>query len=290
MKIKTLGARGYTCQVNRIDEGFRLLGHEVVKNGERDVTYCNNQSLICNDEKSYKIYNVLDVPEHLLEREPNILDNIKQYIDGADQITCISNFVKKQLKHYFNVDAKVIYNPVKDVRYEPSIKKEFNFLYVGRATDKNKRFELAVNDVCGLLRNNIKLVGQPVGFHFPNKSWGNIENLGSVDDSTLNLLYNKARFLLLPSKLEGIGLPMIEAMICGTIPILCSDNETAYEFAPDWCITDPDEGSIKELIYNITGDYDSYRDIILNEYSDKLYYQFNKVSIAKNITNLFNDK
>ena len=38
----------------------------------------------------------------------------------------------------------------------------------------------------------------------------------------LNQLYNSTKYLLLPSKYEGIGLPMIEALICGTFPITCS--------------------------------------------------------------------
>ena len=38
------------------------------------------------------------------------------------------------------------------------------------------------------------------------------------------------KYLYLTSKSEGLGLTMIEAMICGTLPIACSDNKTAKEF------------------------------------------------------------
>ena len=44
-------------------------------------------------------------------------------------------------------------------------------------------------------------------------------------------IWDKTKYVLLPSKAEGIGLPMIEAMICGSIPITCSDNEVIFTAA-----------------------------------------------------------
>jgi hypothetical protein len=37
---------------------------------------------------------------------------------------------------------------------------------------------------------------------------------------------------------------MIEAMICGSIPVACSDNETAKEFLPKDFICEPNVKSI----------------------------------------------
>ena len=41
---------------------------------------------------------------------------------------------------------------------------------------------------------------------------------------------------------------MIEAIICGTIPITCSDNNTAKEFLPPDFICEPNPDSIVKYI------------------------------------------
>ena len=51
-----------------------------------------------------------------------------------------------------------------------------------------------------------------------------------VSDSLLPLLYAAAEMLVLPSKLEGFGLPVIEAMACGT-PVVCSRAASLPEVA-----------------------------------------------------------
>ena len=63
----------------------------------------------------------------------------------------------------------------------------------------------------------------------------------------------------MPSKAEGLGLPMIEGMICGSIPITCSDNFTAKEFSPKEFICDPNPDSIiglKKVLWEGTEDWD----------------------------------
>lgn len=272
-KIKTLGCNNYTSQLYRVNQGFRALGHKVVED-DYDILYCNN--VLQDDEldtNKKNILNILDIPEHLL---PNCLPEIKEYAKKADKLTCISKFVQSQIRKHLKLEASVIYNPAKEVFRDEAIPKEFDFLYVGRAGDKNKRFLLA-HDVAFNLNKKIVVCGsEQINSHA-------VQNVGVVNDYVLGQLYNKAKFVLLPSKLEGIGLPMIEAMICGTIPILCSDNQTAYEFAPEWCICDPDSFSITDKVNEIQRDYESYRRDIIENYSDRLSLQFSKEMVARNI-------
>ncbi|MGE5297663.1 MAG: glycosyltransferase family 4 protein [Acidobacteriaceae bacterium] len=52
--------------------------------------------------------------------------------------------------------------------------------------------------------------------------------LGRVSDEDLNLLYNAAELMVLPSFYEGFGLTVLEAAACGT-PVACSDIPTLRE-------------------------------------------------------------
>jgi glycosyltransferase involved in cell wall biosynthesis len=53
---------------------------------------------------------------------------------------------------------------------------------------------------------------------------------GFVSDDELPALYNAATLLALPSRYEGFGLPVLEAMACGT-PVVCSNTSSLPEVA-----------------------------------------------------------
>jgi len=91
---------------------------------------------------------------------------------------------------------------------------------------------------------------------------------------------------MLPSKNEGIGLSMIEGMICGSVPIMCSDNLTAIEFAPKEFICEPDPKSIKNKIEEIKNDYKNFRELAL-KFGEKYKIQFNKKTIVNNIIEIY---
>ena len=120
-----------------------------------------------------------------------------------------------------------------------------------------------------------------------NPDFGNY--LGVIKDRELNKLYNSSKYVLLPSKAEGLGLPMIEGMICGSIPITCSDNLTAKEFSPIEFICEPNVHSIINKIEELDKDYENKRNLAL-KFGEKYQNQFNKKKIAKNIINIFKSK
>jgi glycosyltransferase involved in cell wall biosynthesis len=54
----------------------------------------------------------------------------------------------------------------------------------------------------------------------------------SVPDEDLALFYNRADLFVFPSLYEGFGLPVLEAMACGT-PVVCADAASLPEVAGD---------------------------------------------------------
>ena len=287
IKVSILGADGYVCQIPRIKEGMEALGH-VLSEESPDLIYSNdprgyNKALLLKKKypKAYLILNFLDMPWHISNIQKQTESLVKNYLLKADVITTISFKVKKDISKLYNKKIHVIYNPIKDVYFDENIKKNNIFFYVGRASDPVKRFNLVRDSLLKIKDGvkNTKICGSQ------NPNFG--DYLGIIKDQELNKLYNASKYVLLPSSAEGIGLPMIEGMICGAIPITCSDNLTAREFSPPDFICEPYPQSIVNKIEELNKEYEAKRKIAL-EFGKKYKIQFDKKNIAKNIINIFN--
>ena len=289
IKISIFGADGYTCQMPRIKEAMQSLGH-ILSEDSPEMIYSNDptgyEKAMCLKKKfpsSFLIFNFLDVPWHMpnVDKQTKLL--VEHFLAKSDAVTAISYKVKKDLAKFLDKKIEVIYNPIKDVFYDESIKKNNTFLYVGRANDPVKRTNLLKQafskTVNGII--DIKICGSE------DPGFGTYLNV--VSDQELNKLYNSSKYLLLPSKAEGLGLTMIEAMICGSLPIACSDNETAKEFLPKDFICEPNSQSILDKIEELNKEYDVKRKLAL-KYGKKYKIQFDKMSIAKKILSIFNSR
>lgn len=62
--------------------------------------------------------------------------------------------------------------------------------------------------------------------------------LQRVSDADLALLYNAAGLFVFPSRYEGFGLPLLEAMACG-VPVVAADNSSIPEIAGDAALLVP---------------------------------------------------
>ena len=286
-KVKLYGAKEYWCQVPRIEQGFKGLGHEVVSGDNYDFIYANNFDFGVKDSEhgdsaiyegenylpksGFKILNVLDIPPH----NPNFpIDKLKDQLSLANIVTCISEPVRQQLSD-IGVESHNIWNPIKDVFYDPFVEKTIDCLYVGRANDPNKRFEL--------LNNIEKIIVGPIAGAKVEDNY-----LGLVNDVSLNQLYNAAKIVALPTKFEGLGLPALEAMVCGAIPLVCSDNPNS-KLCPDFCIAEPNIESVTKTYNGLLNHFTHYQSVILDEWSSYIQHKFSKFSIAKNIINLYEE-
>jgi len=282
MKISVFGILPFS---QLIKEGFEKLGCEI-SNEDPNIIYANDPrgyKEAISVKKKYKnaplIFNLLDIPWHMpnIEQQTKLL--VSQFLMQADFVSTISLKVKKDLSKFFKKNIHVIYNPTRDVYHDEKILKNNTFLFVGRANDPIKRFNL-VRDTIDKIENGIKKI-KICGAENPNFG----DYLGYVSDQELNNLYNSTKFVLLPSKAEGIGLPMIEALICGTLPITCSDNETAKEFLPPDFICEPEPDAILKHIEKLDNEYSIKRKLAF-QFGEKYKKKFNKISIAKNIRNI----
>ena len=289
IKISIFGADGYTCQMPRIKEAMQNLGNILSKDSP-ELIYSNDptgyeKAMLLKKKfpNSFLIFNFLDVPWHMpnVDKQTKLL--VEHFLAKSDAVTVISFKVKQDLAKFLNKKIDVIYNPIKDVFYDESIKKDNTFLYVGRANDPVKRIGLLKETLLKTKNgvNEIIICGSE------NPGFGNYLNV--VPDEKLNKLYNSSKYLCLPSKAEGLGLTMIEAMICGSLPIACSDNKTAKEFLPEDFICEPDPLSMFNKIEELNKKYEAKRNLAL-KYGKKYKIKFDKINIVKNILNIFNSR
>ena len=189
-------------------------------------------------------------------------------IHGADGIVCVSNATHEDLVDYYgrHLDGKAItvaaHGPsVPRVGHhgvelhDPSERRLL--LHVGHR-DSYKNFET----VRSALRNHpefgdevaIVVVGPPPGLHENDlvtvprsgEAWtlpstGQLFYLGRVTDNDLSGLYQSVDATLCPSRFEGFGFPVLDALHHGC-PVICSRIPSHVEIAGDLATYfDPDD-------------------------------------------------
>ena len=181
-----------------------------------------------------------------------------QKLADADHVLCVSQFTADEAMCLLNLPASkisVVHNGCDDLvdEHSPSVERAGKassdfFLFVG-SLEPGKNLALlrevwAAAAVDGqrlppLLIAGARWVGVP-GEGPPPADW---HYLGHVPDAELARLYRQTLALVFPSKYEGFGLPVLEAMRCGC-PVICSRVASLPEIAGDaawWC--DLDSGS-----------------------------------------------
>jgi len=198
----------------------------------------------------------------------------------AARVITISQATAEDIRKYYRVpDQKIrvipegvdpVFQPIQD----PSIKarareqyflQEPFILSVGaRRPHKNlSRLVKAFSMVAPMIDHDLVFIG-PADRRFPDEAYraaielqmiGRVRFLNWVPEEDLSTLYSLADLVVIPSLVEGFGLPALEAMACGT-PVVASNRSALPEVVSKaGLLVDPeDENDLSRAIYDILKD------------------------------------
>lgn len=196
-----------------------------IGNAKPDIVHSSYYRSV--DDRSVK--KVVTVHDFTYER---YMSGLRRYVHckqkykaiyDADVVVCVSNNTRNDLLHYIPNIAedkiKVVYNGISNDFYKlDNIQRGDRLLYVGGRT-KYKNFDFLI-DALSETTYSLDICGAPLSYKeqsFLNKKLGNdrYKVYSNIDNSSLNILYNRARCLIYPSSYEGFGLPIVEAQKAG---------------------------------------------------------------------------
>ena len=175
---------------------------------------------------------------------------------AADAVIAVSHATARDAVRWYGVDAArlhVIHEGV-EARFRPVGAEEVErvraayglperfIVHVG--TIEPRKNLLTLLEAYRLLRAQgtdcpLVMVGkrgwQSAPFYDARREWGmepHVRLLGAIPDDDLVAIYSAAEVLVAPSLYEGFGLPVLEAMACGT-PVVCSNSASLPEVAGD---------------------------------------------------------
>jgi len=281
--FKCFGWGGETGQIQRIRQGFEQIGL-IETDFSPDLIYSNDVGshpaaigMKRRYPESKLILNVLDIPEFLL---PNgySLDNTRELLSYADAVTSISEHTRRQVKKFFGIDSKVVFNPIMDIEYSPS-DKNVKYLHVGRRYDSNKAYplvrELFTDDL-----NSDELI--EIG---PDQ--GSIgKYVGVVSEKELSEYYSAADFCFMPSEHEGLLLPALESMKCGCLPVISAKLTTREELLPrdvfpEYNYTETNKQTLLNFVRTV--DVSSLSEKLMDYFEVEHKDKFTPIGVAKRI-------
>lgn len=184
---------------------------------------------------------VLTVHDFIHAAHPTLLDNDKETLEAqraaierADHIICVSEATRAELLQRFphlSKPVSVIHHGATFGRLSHNVQPDHDtppmFLFVG-ARHGYKNFSFLLRAFARATQTLPKLLLHVVGAPLTLEEQGDIERLGLAgniqssvfpSEDELQRLYGRSTALLYPSLHEGFGMPPLEAMACGTIPV-----------------------------------------------------------------------
>ncbi len=213
----------------------------------------NNTVPVCFDGK--RVVTIHDVIPHVFAEQYLPSMAAKRYyrflmeitIRNSDRIITVSDFSKKEIIKHLGVDSKkieVIHLAVcdrfkqitqeeagRDLLAKHGIDRAFVLSVGGNEYRKNNERLITVFQENFAQTHMLVVLGEK----WRNESFDSEKNddiifIGSLSEQELIILYNRAELFVFPSFYEGFGLPILEAMACGT-PVATSNQTSLPEVA-----------------------------------------------------------
>jgi glycosyltransferase involved in cell wall biosynthesis len=185
---------------------------------------------------------VLTVHDLSFERRPELMGRldgaifrtlVPRSVARAQRVLAVSERTKRDLVDLYGVDpAKVVVTPNGvDPRFAPGDGSGGFALYVGAIqARKDPLAALAAAQAAGLPLVVVGPEKEPALADELRRRGADVR--GYVGDDELADLYRRAVALVFPSRYEGFGLPVLEALASGT-PVVASDDAAVREVAGD---------------------------------------------------------
>ncbi|WP_338602483.1 glycosyltransferase family 1 protein [Sulfolobus tengchongensis] len=258
-----------------------------------------------------KILTVHDVkplilPEFMNTKERLNILVLKTIIKNIDHVIAISESTRRQLIQFLDVDESkisVVYNPldpifrkISEKELTPIRQKIGKFILNVARYDrlKNPRnliraykiirrsYDIKLVIVGAFWRYGIRMIQEELG---DTKDVIIYEHLS---DDELVKYYNASELFLFPSIYEGFGMPIIEAMACGT-PVVTSDRWSMKELAEGvgLLVNPEDPEDIAEKVSKVISD-EGLRKEMIRKGLDKAK-EFNYLNIAKALIKVYKE-
>jgi glycosyltransferase involved in cell wall biosynthesis len=168
----------------------------------------------------------------------------RRAVRRADLILTLSESARTDIERVLGISRakiRVTYLGGPPLDPEPSSKEPY-FLFVG-GTEKRKNLAAVLEAFKSIEGFELRVVGQhkasPV--HDPRTEQSGVRWLGYIGEEKLVELYRHATALVFPSRYEGFGLPVLEAMARRT-PVIAANRSSIPEVARGAAIlVDPDD-------------------------------------------------
>ncbi len=223
------------------------------------TTFCAPRFRRKNKRLVVTIYDLTVITHPECHQEENIRHcshGIKDAVKYADAIIAISEHTKADLMQYFNVPEDMItvtylaadpmYKPVSEPAILASVKEKYKLpekfiLFVG-SLEPRKNIKTLINAYSRLsekLQKEYSLVIAGASGWLNSDIYKTVKDLsikervhftGYIDKEDISALYSMSTVFVYPSLYEGFGLPILEAMACGT-PVITSNTSSMPEVA-----------------------------------------------------------